>query len=152
MKIDISKQEYADLILMASIGERVICNDTSLDDYTDEQRSVKETLSTLCRHAHAYGLGEMVEEYEGEWHLTEDAIQEVFERMDEYEEEYVFWETGAKLLAQRDCAEKYAEEEWSALPVEERRKIMLEKRMEYLKEWEEHGYSRLRIVGNDNNV
>jgi hypothetical protein len=91
-------------------------------------------------------MAEAVESFEGKADVTEEYMQEVFDIMKEYEEESVFWETGALFLAQRDCCETYSEEEWEAMDNEEARKIFYDMEMKYFHEWEEHGCDRLRIV------
>ncbi len=146
MKIDLSKQEYADLLLMAAIGERVICNDTLLNEYDKRQKSVSKTLNALCEYAKDFGMEDAIEIWQGKTHLSEHYIFGVFDIMQEYEEEYVFWETGAVLLARRDFSETYSEAEWNAMDDEEARRIFFDMRMKYLSEWEEYGYDRLRIV------
>ena len=102
MKINFTKQEYQDLMVMAFIGQRVICMDTLLSEYSAMQKSVTKTCSALCRYADQFGMGSMVEEYDGECDFTEEAMDLPFDLLQEYEEEYVFWETGADLLARRD--------------------------------------------------
>lgn len=146
MKINLSKQEYANLLLMASIAERVICTDTRLDEYDERQESVTQTLESLCAYAPLFGMGDVVETVDGIMDLTQEYMEETFEILQEYEEEYVFWETGALLFARRDCSEKYSEAEWEALDEDVARRILFDTRMKYLKEWEDHGYARLRIV------
>ena len=146
MKINLTRQEYCDLLLMATLGERVICMDTSLDEYSEMQNSVTQTLSTFCRYADQFDVGDMVEFYDGECDLTEQAMELPLSLLEDYEENFVFWETGATLLARRDWSEIYSDEESEGMEEFERYRKFLDMRLRYFREWEEHGYDRLRIV------
>lgn len=146
MKINLSKQEYADLLLMTAIAERVICTDNRLDEYTELQERVTKTCESFYAYADAFGMSDAVETYKGKLDLTEDYMQEVFRILEEYEEEYVFWETGAVLLARRDLFETCTKKEWESLDEVERMQRLFDLRMKYLSEWDKYGYSRLRIV------
>lgn len=145
MKILLSNQEFADLLLLAAIGERVICNDTLLTHYDQRQKRVEKLLSTLSSYAPSFGMGDQVEsDGEDGRNPTEEYYQEIFELLDEYEQ-HQSWEVMSGLLAHRDLAREYEESKWEKLPVEERREISFRKRMKYLGEFEEHGVERLFV-------
>lgn len=147
MKISLSKQEYKDLMLLASLGERVVCMDELPEDYTELQQNMAQALSSLLSYAHGFELGELVEcDERGMYSLKDEPAFEMLDFLKEYDESYAFWEVSSDVLARRDMSERYTKQEWEALPPEKQFMSLLEREEWYEKEWEKHGIERLRVV------
>jgi len=153
MKINLSKQQYKDLLASVAISNYIheLLDDAIESDEIDyEERAdrTRELQSYLLEFAEAFGLPEAAELDEGELFLDEEYFDdEIQPIMDDFEE-YVLHDTIPNILAWRDFDRDYTEEEQDKMaeengdyfgvqlfPYEER----------YWREFEEHGFDRLFV-------
>lgn len=150
MKINITKKQYQDLIMMSQLSEWVlgILGDTVADDevdYKELSNRNEELEKYLLGFAGEFDMGDKIDNYKDDIFLDEDESEKYHEIISDYDD-YVFWNELENRLARRDFfrtiteAEKKEAEETGWLP--ERFREIEEK---YRKEFEENGVENFEI-------
>jgi len=146
VNINLSKDEFRDLIVMVYIAEWVL----NAHKIGEDPRTVRyeELEQKLFKLAIKNGLDDLVE-YDEKYktHFPTRELEEGLARVfiDEYDNDS-FWEELASRLATRDFVNRYGgfEVAWE-LPVERRLMELGELDAKYSDEFVEHGLARIRI-------
>jgi hypothetical protein len=151
MHIELSEKDLTQLLSIIDLATGVV---EYADDFIDSPqiairaREWKKVEAGILEQAHAQGLAEQVEHDEQGYHIADKVFVKNMEIMEEYDD-LVLHQDLARNLARRDLFEHYSEAEI----IKQSEKsggylgvIMHPFEEKYWKEFEEHEYSRLRIV------
>ena len=146
MKIELTDEEFRDLITMIYLSEWVLhAHDVEVNPDTVQYTHLEQKLFKL---ALKHGMNDWVE-YDEQHHfyypakaLAEGEARQHLEKYDNH----TFWDELASRLATRDFARRYGnlEEAWE-LPVDRRVKELFEIEYQYNEEFSTHGLARIRI-------
>jgi len=149
MKINISKKQFRDLIMMNQIANNVLgllgdCEDEKY--YKKKSDDLREFEEYLLSSAKDFGCDDLVEKWKGEIIISDEASEKFQEITDDYEE-LIFWDELATKMGKRDFQrtitkedKKYLRENDNWLP--ERIHKIYDK---YRDEFEENGIDNLEI-------
>lgn len=153
MKINLTKAQYRNLILMSSLTSSIfgILKD-SLDDeeYASQSNKMNELDEYLLQFAYDFDCEELVEKYEGKNVLKDDIYEKMtMSVLEEYGECETF-DTLANKLAWRDFMKDHTEEEIKKMSKKNGGYFGValhpyEKKYWY--EFEKNGFKRVRIGG-----
>ena len=150
MKIDLTKEQYINLLEMNHIVDSVlgILGDIMPEKtkYKRKSEEITELEDYFISYVKDFGCEDVTEEFHGKTLLKDEIYEKLQEIMDEYDD-YVFWNELEVRMGKRDFErtktedeEKYMKEKDGWYP--ERIHEIYEK---YRKEFEEHGVDRLKI-------
>jgi len=154
MKIELSKEQYIDLLEMSHIANSVlgILGDILPEETNYKKKSDKTTEleDYFISCAENFGCEEMTEDFYGKALLKDEFYEKIQEIMNEYDD-YIFWNELEVRMGKRDFErtitandKKYIKENKGWYP--ERIHELYGK---YSNEFEKHGIDRLEIKGND---
>ena len=149
MKINISKKQYRDMIMMSQIAGNVLgllgdCDDEK--SYKKKSDDLEEFEKYLLSFAKDFSGEDLAEKWEGEIIISDEASEKFQEITDDYED-LIFWDELATKMGKRDFQrsitkedKKYLKENNNWLP-ERIHKIY----NKYHDEFEENGIDNLEI-------
>ncbi len=145
MKIELSKEQYWDLLRVVSLGE-FMANGLVIED-EDKDRGIASIYDFVLSLAKEFGYGEYVEHdkslgYHGTRLMDVEPSTQAF--IERYNEE-TFWEELEDHLADRDMARTMTPELWEMLSPKERLEKRWSHEIQWGKELEEYGIDRLEI-------
>jgi hypothetical protein len=156
MKINITKKQFESLMMSLEIADTVtgLLSDAYEGEdgkkYKERAKRVNELRNVLYSRAKEFGLEKVVEEYKGEWYVSEDSPKsEEYEEIMEDFEEWVVQDVLSRRLGKRDFYRAHTEEELEKIAEEHGGYLGTETyayEEKYWKEFEEHEYERLEIV------
>jgi len=149
MKIELTKEQYLNLLKMAHIANSVlgILGDVLPEPEYKEKSNEAESLEDyFLSYARDFGCDNLVEDFHGKTLMKDEIYEKIQEIMDEYDD-YIFWNELEVRMGKRDFErtmteedKKYIKENKGWYP--ERIHDIYEK---YRKEFETHGIDRLEI-------
>lgn len=141
-----TKRQYEALIRAVQMADSVygIMGDMVDKKYKKQSVQMDELEDVVFRQAEAFGMGHMVDEFQGKKHMKDGHEEEYMEDLLTFEG-YAMWDNLARNLARRDLAKAYTLEQLQAM--DHMKYIGLESRTEerYHEEFEEHGLTRLEV-------
>lgn len=153
MKIDLTKDQYRDLIVMSGISNFVLgilgesLPDTGYKKRSDAMEKLEEY---LLEHAKDFDSMDLVQNVDGQNVLSESAYEtDIVAVMDDYDENEFFEELASR-LAKRDFRDDHTVEEIQKMAKKNDGYfgVELEEYEErYYEEFEEHGVDRLKVDG-----
>ena len=154
MKIDLTKEQYINLLEMSHIANSVlgILGDV-LPEETNYKKKSDETTELedyFISYAKDFDCEDMTEEFHGKTLLKDEIYEKIQEIMDEYDD-YVFWNELEVRMGKRDFEKTITEEDKKNIKENkgwypERIHEIYDK---YAEEFEEHGIDRLEIKNNE---
>ena len=150
MKIDLTKEQYINLLEMNHIVDSVlgILGDIMPEKtkYKRKSEEITELEDYFISYVKDFGCEDMTEEFHGKTLLKDEIYEKLQEIMDEYDD-YVFWNELEVRMGKRDFERTKTEDEEKYMKEKdgwylERIHEIYEK---YRKEFEEHGVDRLEI-------
>jgi len=150
MKIDLTKEQYINLLEMNHIVDSVlgILGDIMPEKtkYKRKSEEITELEDYFISYVKDFGCEDMTEEFHGKTLLKDEIYEKLQEIMDEYDD-YVFWNELEVRMGKRDFGRTMTEEDKKHIKENkgwypERINEIYEK---YRKEFEEHGVDRLEI-------
>ena len=153
MKINLSKQQYEDLlkaVYMSNTIHELLSDAVESDEIDFDERAdrTRDLQSYLLEFAGEFGMEELVEEFDGELLLSEEYEDEEIEPIMDAFEEYILHDALPNILAWRDFNRDYTEEEQDKMEEENGNFFgmeLLPYEDRYRNEFAEHGFSRLFI-------
>ncbi len=154
MKIDLTKEQYINLLEMSHIANSVlgILGDV-LPEETNYKKKSDETTELedyFISYAKDFGCEDMTEKFHGKTLLKDEIYEKLQEIMDEYDD-YIFWNELEVKMGKRDFEKTITEEDKKYIKENkgwypERIHEIYDK---YAEEFEEHGIDRLEIKNNE---
>ena len=149
MKIELTKNQYLNLLTMSYIANSVlgilgdVLPETDYKKRSDEMEDIEEY---LLRYTHDFDCDDLVEDYEGRKILKEN-VYESFDAIVEDYDDYIFWSELETRMGKRDFEQTITEEERQYMKENDgwfpdRIHGIYEK---YRKEFEKYGIDRLEI-------
>jgi hypothetical protein len=145
MKIELTKEQYKELLVLVSLGSYIR---GAYADKHDEKYDDSEMSAHLLKYAKDFGLEKLAENFHGKLIEANKFGEEIDNIMEEYDEDE-FWHRLITLLGQRDFFRTHTKKDmekidkkgkWGALPKE-----ITDYYAKYEKEFEKHGVDRLEI-------
>ena len=154
MKIDLTKEQYINLLEMSHIANSVlgILGDV-LPEETNYKKKSDETTELedyFISYAKDFSCEDMTEKFHGKTLLKDEIYEKLQEIMDEYDD-YIFWNELEVKMGKRDFEKTITEEDKKYIKENkgwypERIHEIYDK---YAEEFEEHGIDRLEIKNNE---
>lgn len=153
MKINLSKQQYKDLLASVAMADTVFgllsdAVESDEIDYDERADRIGELQSYLLEFAGAFEQEEAVSLFDGGIEMDEDYYEtEIEPIMDDFEE-YILHDALPNILAWRDFNRDYTEEEQEKMEEENGNFFGVELfpyEERYINEFAEHGFNRLFI-------
>jgi len=153
MKINLSKQQYEDLLKAVSMSNTIyelLSDAVESDeiDFDENAERTRELQSYLLEFAEEFGVEEIVEEFDGELLLNEEYENEEIEPIMDAFEEYILHDALPNTLAWRDFNRDYTAEEQDKMEEENGNFFGVELfpyEERYRNEFEKYGFNRLFI-------
>src|SRR3989344_3700773 len=153
MKINITKEQYKDLITMSAIANSIvgILGDMTIDtDYKKQSNKMEKLEGYLLQFADDFGCSELAQKY-GEENIFDDEMYEktILPILDDYNEHELF-DGLANKLAWRDFRNTHSEAEMKEMENKNSGYFGVELydyEKRYWDEFEKHEFDRLEIVG-----
>ena len=152
MKINLTKEQYRNLITMSAIGNSVlgILGDALPDtDYKKRSNTMEELESYLLQFAHDFDCEDLVQEHEGKHILDDEQYEKVFLTIMEDYDEHELFDGLAKKLAWRDFEREHSEAEREEMAKKNSGYFgvaLYDYEKKYWDEFEKHEYDRLEVV------
>ena len=151
MKIELTKEQYQDLIKANAIGNAVlgILGDSFPDEYKQQSNTIDSLQEYLLKYAGEFDSNDLIEDFEGKEVLSQEYYEEkIMPIVDTYDDVTVCDDL-ARALARRDFRRdftqaeirKMAKQNGGYLGVE-----MYDYEKKYWDEFDKHDYDRLEIV------
>jgi len=154
MEINLTKEQYVNLLKMAHIANSVlgILGDVLPEtEYKKKSDEMEDLENYFISYAQDFGCDDLVEDFHGKTLMKDEIYEKIQEIMDEYDD-YIFWNELEVRMGKRDFErtitdddKKYIKENKGWYP--ERIHGLYEK---YAQEFEKYGIDRLEIKNNDN--
>lgn len=146
MHLSLSPEEFARLLLLASVGEIVVNDWTPPEEMDNERRAAGDLLGDLLARAEGSPVEAMLtrDPETGEW-IPGDLLRD---KIDDYVGAYdneVFWDELVHRFARRDLQSEYGQESIGAMPEAYRTRAEAPMLEYWWKEVREHGVSRLQV-------
>jgi len=153
MKIELSKQQYKDLVASVAMADTIcgLLSDAIEDgeiDYKERAEQIGELQSYLLQFADEFEYGEAVEEYDGEIFMDEELYEEEIEPIMDDFEDFVLHDRLPNILAWRDFYRDHSDEEREKMSEENGGYFGVELHpyeAKYWNEFDEHGFEHLFI-------
>ncbi len=144
--IEFTQEQYKTLVNALQVAGTVygVLGDMVDKQYKEESARLDALEHHLLGQADEFGMGHIVEEYDGTLAASEETLDQPMEDLGEYEE-YTFWELLGRHLAARDFARHHVQEEIAAMDEHDIMKAKWEIEAEYWKEFEAHDLDRFEI-------
>lgn len=141
-----SRAQYEILMNALQVAGTVygVMGDMVDEKYKKQSGQLDALESYLLENAEEIGLHEMVDVFEGKKIVDEKYLNKAIDDLVEYEE-YSFWDTLARKLADRDLLRKVGEKKLRAMDTMEYIHAEYPFESEYHKEFEEYGLERVRV-------
>lgn len=151
--VELTKKQYEILMNALQIAGSVygVMGDMVDTKYKKQSNKLDELESHLLENAEELGLGAIIDIFQGKKVVEQKYLEKAIDDLFEYDE-YVFWDTLPRELAERDLARSLGEEAVKAMdtltyihaeyPIEDK----------YRNEFEKHGLERVEIRTTDGNV
>ena len=145
-KIELTKKQYEILMNALQIAGSVygVMGDMVDKKYKKQSGELDDLESYLLENAEELGLGTMIEIFQNKKTVNQEYLEKAIDDLSEYEE-FSFWDTLPRRLAERDLARKLGKEKVRSMdniayihaeyPIED----------EYRNEFDKHGIGRLKI-------
>jgi hypothetical protein len=144
MKIDLTKKQFKELLLLASIGTYV---KGAVEDRKGKYKDRDETVDYFLSHAKDFGLESLVDNFKGGLIESDDFSDKVDKMMEEYDEDE-FWHRLVMYLGKRDFFRETTKDELAEIKKDEfgwLPKKIQKYYAKYENEFEEYGVERLVI-------
>lgn len=144
MKIDLTKKQFKELLLLVSLGAYV---KGAIEDMKGKYKGEDEIADYLLGCAKDFGLEDMAEIFEGKLIQSDKFSEKVDKMMDEYEEDE-FWHRLVMYLGKRDFFREVSEDELKEIRKDEFGWLPERIRdfyARYEKEFENNGIERLEV-------
>jgi len=149
MKIELSKEQFINLLKVSNIANSVlgILGDVlSGTDYKKKSDETKDLEEYLLRYTKDFGCSDLIEDFHGKTLLKDKIYEKIDEIVEDYDE-YIFWSELEVRMGKRDFErtitekeKQYIRENKGWLP--DRVHEIYEK---YRQEFENHGIDRLEL-------
>lgn len=151
MKIDITKEQYRDLVTMSGIANSVfgVLGDAMPDtDYKKCSNKMEKLEEYFLQYAGDFGCEELVQDHEGSNILNDEVYEEqIFPIIDDYDE-FNLHESLANKLAWRDFENDHSAKELKEMEAKNGGYFgvpLYDYEKKYWDEFEKYGYDRLWI-------
>jgi len=144
--IEFDKKQYEALVRALQIARSVydILSDMVDEEYDAPADAIGNLESWVLAKAGEFGVANIVEIFEGENVLKDDAMDKYTNDLTEYED-WAFWDVFAHKLADREMARRIKQGGVSRGNFEEMLGFHIELEEKYEKEFEEHGLDRVEV-------
>lgn len=151
MKINITKQQYKDLIVMSGVADSIfgLLGDFVSDDYKKQSDRMHALENYLLQFAKDFGYSEAADMSDGEFCMDDDFFEDTIMPITDDYDEYILYTELSNKLALRDFREDHTEEEIDEMAEMSAGYLgvpLYDYEKKYWDEFEENDYARLRIV------
>lgn len=115
------------------------------EKYKPQSNALDHAISHLLSYAQEFKMDDIVDEFEGKKHFTENYDSRILDDVREYDE-YAYWEELARSMAEKDFHRMYSEKDIAVMDEKEFLAKHWHLEEQWNKEFEENGIDRLELT------